>query len=325
MKKVIVGIILSLILVYLSLRGIQFQGVATSIQNVHLPYVLLSLSMMFLMQVLRSIRWGGILKPIVNVDQFTLFSITNVGFLAIVAIPARLGELVRPLLISQKKEVPMAAALGTIFVERIMDTFTILLMAGFIFPLIPLPSWLVRSVSIMTIICLAVAVFFIFLLLKRKSLEGLNRFLPSFLKERFAGKISSLVGHFIDGFAVITDWKRLSWLMILSVAVWLVDVLAIYFLFLAFGYSLSILAAFVLMFILIVGIAIPTAPGFVGNWHYACILALTLFGLGKADALTFAILYHALSIGIVVVLGLLFLPFNRFSLKDLTNRDSGNG
>jgi glycosyltransferase 2 family protein len=324
MKKVIVGIILSLILVYLSLRGIHFQGVAQSIHRVNLPYVFLSLSMMFLMQVLRSIRWGGILKPVANVDQFTLFSITNVGFLAIVAIPARLGELVRPLLISRKKMVPMAAALGTIFVERIMDTFTILLMAGLIFPLIPLPPWLVHSASVMSIITLAAALFFISLILKRKSLAGLYRFFPSSMQERFAGKIGQLVGHFIDGFAVITDWKRLSWLMLLSLAVWIVDGMAIYTLFLAFGYSLSILAAFVLMFILIVGIAIPTAPGFVGNWHYACILALTLFGLDKADALTFAILYHALSIGIVLVLGLLFLPFNRFSLKDLTNRDFSN-
>jgi hypothetical protein len=322
MKKVLVGIILSGVLVYLSLRGIHFQGVAASIRNVNLSYVLLSLSMMLLMQVLRSIRWGGILKPIANVDQFTLFSVSNVGFLAIVAIPARLGELVRPLLISRKKRVPMAAALGTIFVERIMDTFTVLLLVGLTFPLIPLPAWLVRSVSIMTVISLTVAAFFIFLIIKRKSLDGLLRFLPSSLKERFAGKISGLVGHFMDGFAVITDWQRLSWLMLLSLAVWIVDVLAIYALFLAFGYSLSILAAFVLMFILVIGIAIPTAPGFVGNWHYACILALTLFGLGKADALSFAILYHALSIGIVLVLGLLFLPFNRFSLKQVSGIDT---
>ncbi|MBN1546390.1 MAG: flippase-like domain-containing protein [Syntrophaceae bacterium] len=324
MKKILLGIILSIFLVYLSLRGIQFRIAAESIRNIQLFYVILSLLMMFLMQVLRSIRWGGILNPVVRVDQFTLFSITSVGFLAIVAIPARLGEVVRPLLISQKKNVPMAAALGTVFVERIMDTFTVLLMAGLLFPLIPLPPWLVRSVSLITIIVLASAVFFIFLIIKRKSLEDLERFLPSSLRIRYSGKISRLIGHFIDGFAVITDWKQLTWLLVLSVAVWIVDVLAIYALFLAFGYSLSFLAAFVLMFILIVGIAIPTAPGFIGNWHYACILALTLFGLAKTDALTFAIVYHALSIGIVLILGLVFLPFNRFSFLDLKNRNNLN-
>lgn len=321
MKKIILGVVLSAVLVYLSLRGLHFQAVAEAIHNIRLPYVLLSLSMMLLMQVLRSIRWGGILKPVAHVDQFTLFSITNVGFLAVVAIPARLGELVRPLLISRKKDVPMAAALGTIFVERILDMFAVLLMAALVFPLIPLPPWLVRSVSLITIITLAAVACFLLLIVKRNALEGAARWLPASLRKRYTGKLNRLIGHFIDGFAVITDWKRLAWLFFLSLMVWIVDVLVIYSLFLAFGYTLSPLAAFVLMFILIVGIAVPTAPGFVGNWHYACILALTLFGLQKADALSFAVVYHALSIGIVLVLGLLFMPFNRFSLRDLQNKN----
>ena len=107
---------------------------------------------------------------------------------------------------------------------------------------------------------------------------------------------------------------------LLSIVIWLVDVLAIYLLFLAFGLDLSVAAAFVLMIVLVIGIAIPTAPGFIGNWHYFCILGLGLFGIPKTDALTFAIIYHALSIGIVIFLGLLFLPFNRFSVADLRHQ-----
>ena len=103
----------------------------------------------------------------------------------------------------------------------------------------------------------------------------------------------------------------------LSILIWLIDVLVIYLLFLAFGFHLPVAAAFVLMIILIIGIAIPTAPGFIGNWHYFCVLGLSLFGVPRTDALTFAIIYHALSIGIVVILGLAFLPFNRFSIADL--------
>ncbi len=325
MKKILLGLLLSVVLVYLSVRGIRFDGMAEALSRVKPPLVLASLSMMLLMQVLRSIRWGSVLKPIVQVDQFTLFSISNVGFLAIVAIPARLGELAKPLLISQRKNVPMAAALGTVFVERIMDTFTILLMAACLFPLIPLPPWLVRSASIITVITLALAIATGLLILKKRALGGLERFMPSFLKKRYGGTVTRLIGHFIDGFAAITDWRRLSRIGVLSLAIWTANILAIYTLFLAFGYTLSPLAAFVLMFILVVGIAIPTAPGFVGNWHYACILALTLFGLDKTDALSFAVLYHALSIGIVVVLGLAFLPFNRFSLKEMSNLDAGSG
>jgi hypothetical protein len=99
------------------------------------------------------------------------------------------------------------------------------------------------------------------------------------------------------------------------------DVTAIYFMFLASGFTLPIAAPFIVMIILMLGITIPTAPGFIGNWHYSCILGLSLFGIPKTDAFTFSVLFHFLSIGIVVILGLMFLPFNKFSLSDLKKRE----
>jgi len=50
-------------------------------------------------------------------------------------------------------------------------------------------------------------------------------------------------------------------------------------------------------------------------------LGLSIFGVPRTDALSFAIIYHAISIGIVVILGLAFLPFNRFSVADLRRQD----
>ena len=82
------------------------------------------------------------------------------------------------------------------------------------------------------------------------------------------------------------------------------------------GLAMSIIMA-VIGIILLIGIAIPTAPGFIGNWHYACIVGLTLFGIPRAEALSFAIIYHFLSIGIILILGHIFLPFNKFSLLEL--------
>ena len=71
------------------------------------------------------------------------------------------------------------------------------------------------------------------------------------------------------------------------------------------------------MIILIIGIAIPTAPGFIGNWHFSCVLGLGLFGINKTDALTFAIIYHFLAVGFVVILGLGFFPSLKLSFADL--------
>ncbi|MDO9229848.1 MAG: lysylphosphatidylglycerol synthase transmembrane domain-containing protein, partial [Syntrophales bacterium] len=316
-KKVIAGLALSALLVWLSIRGIEFRGVIDGFRTIRCGYVLPAVAAMFLMQLLRSIRWGLILRPIGKVDQLSLFSVTSVGFLAIIAIPARLGELARPYLIAKKSRIPMSSALGTIFVERVLDSLTVLIIAVLALFFTPLPPWLVRSSVLFLLVTLGLFAVMIRVIVRREATLRILAPLIERLPARYAGAVNRLIDHFIEGFRIVVDPALLFSATLLSIVIWLVDVVVIYLLFLAFDLHLPVAAAFVLMIILIIGIAIPTAPGFIGNWHYFCILGLGLFGIPKTDALTFAIIYHALSIGIVILLGLIFLPFNRFSISDL--------
>jgi glycosyltransferase 2 family protein len=320
-KKVIAGLALGALLVWLSVRGIEFRGVIDGFRTVRYGYALSSLAAMFLMQVLRSVRWGLILRPLGKVDQLSLFSVTSVGFLAIIAIPARLGELARPYLITKKSLIPMSSALGTIFVERVLDSLTVLIIAVLALLFTPLPTWLVRSSSLFLLATLAISAVMILLVIRRTATLRVLSPLIGRLPARYAGAVNRLIDHFIEGFRIMVDPALLLSVTLLSIVIWLVDVLAIYLLFLAFGLHLPVAAAFVLMIILIIGIAIPTAPGFIGNWHYFCILGLGLFGIPKTDALTFAIIYHALSMVIIILLGFIFLPFNRFSVSDLRRQN----
>ncbi len=316
-KKVIAGLALSALLVWLSVRGIEFRGVIDGFRTIHCGYLLPAVAVMLLMQLLRSIRWGLILRPIEKVDQLSLFSVTSVGFLAIIAIPARLGELARPYLITKKSRIPMSSALGTIFVERALDSLTVLIIAVLALFFTPLPPWLIRSSVLLLLVTLGLSAVMILMIVRREATLRILAPLIGRLPLRYASAVNRLIDHFIEGFRIVVDPSLLLSATLLSIVIWLVDALAIYLLFLAFDLHLPVAAAFILMIILIIGIAIPTAPGFIGNWHYFCILGLGLFGIPKTDALTFAIVYHALSIGIVILLGLIFLPFNRFSVSDL--------
>jgi len=87
--------------------------------------------------------------------------------------------------------------------------------------------------------------------------------------------------------------------------------------FFALGFDLSFVAALTVMIILIFGLTVPTAPGFVGNWHYFIMLGLVIFGIPKADAMTFAIVHHAVCITLTAVLGFIFLPSNALSISEL--------
>ena len=316
-KKLTMGIIIGVVLVYLSIRGIHFQDVADGFKTIRYGYVIAVLMILLVMQALRSWRWGVILSPMEKVDQLSLFSVTSVGFLAIIALPARIGELARPYLIANKSQIGMTAAVGTILVERVFDCLTVLFIFLVALFLTPLPPWLVKSGIVFFLITLIIFSIMIFMIIKREaSLTALNSLFRK-LPEKYIRTINHLFHQFIDGFKIITDIRLLFHVALLSVVIWLVDVVAIYCTFLAFGFTLPVVAAFVVMIILMIGITIPTAPGFVGNWHFSCIVGLSLYDIPKTDAFAFAVIFHIIFIGIVIILGLMFLPFNKFSLSDL--------
>jgi hypothetical protein len=317
MKKAIPGLLISALLIYLSVKGTDFHGIADGLIKMSYRYILPFLLTMLIMQILRVWRWGLILYPLGKIGHLPLFAIASVGFLAIIALPARLGELGRPYLVSRNSSIKMSAALGTVFVERIIDGITILTIASLTTFFTTLPGWLLKANLIFFIFNLVLVSVVFFAVHGRGRME---RLLNSFLRvfpEKWGGILTRLLRHFLDGFLVIGNGRQLLQILLLSFLIWFVDVLAIYILFEAFNFTLPPVAAFVLMIILIIGIAIPTAPGFIGNWHFSCILGLGLFGVAKTEAFTFALIYHFLSVGLVVILGIVFLPAIRFSFADL--------
>jgi uncharacterized protein (TIRG00374 family) len=274
------------------------------------------------MQGLRAIRWGFILKPLdPHIHNFTIFSITSVGFMAIIAIPARLGELVRPYLLTKKSRIPMSSAVGTIFMERVLDILTVLTIATVIFFSTPLPPWLFRAgASLFAVTSIIFALMMMAMFRKEKTALLLAPAI-ALIPTRISTRMVLIIDYFIKGLSIMKHRLLFGAVVALSVLIWLADALAIYLLFMAFSLNLPVTAAFIIMIILIAGIAIPVAPGFIGNWHYFCILGLGLFNVAKTDALAFAVVYHAVSIGIIIILGLAFLPFDHFSLVDLKSRE----
>jgi len=78
------------------------------------------------------------------------------------------------------------------------------------------------------------------------------------------------------------------------------------------------IGAFLLMALLVVGVAVPT-PGAVGGFHYFYRLGATaFFGATNDRAIGAAIVLHAVSFGPVTLAGLLFLAQEGLSLSGVT-------
>jgi len=79
---------------------------------------------------------------------------------------------------------------------------------------------------------------------------------------------------------------------------------------------LPLIAGWTVMTFVGFGISIPSAPGYVGVWHAATVLALSIFGVAQATALGYALLYHASQFVPITLLGWLFLLREHVSLGE---------
>ena len=97
--------------------------------------------------VLRTFRWQALLPlrdrrsavPAPRVGMAML-----VGYLGNTLLPARLGEVIRAALIARIEEIPSAAALGSVLLERVTDVFVLALLGLGAAAAVAAPSWVGR-------------------------------------------------------------------------------------------------------------------------------------------------------------------------------------
>lgn len=304
-----------------------------------LPYVLGFYALLAFVHVCRSWRWHYLLAPLgVRISFGRLLAVSSVGFMAILVLPARLGEFVRPALIRRKGEISASAALGTVAVERIIDGLVVsVLVFGCFFALRGpgAPGWMMPTAYAALGVFAAALVFLLFAM---RWPEGTVKFsLRLTLLPRFAPRIAGVIEHklldMIRGLAVLRDWHNLAWFGAWTAAYWLANGFATWLLAHGFGLDLSLVGAFATMGLVAVGITLPNSPGLVGQFQWFTMLGVSLY-LGRAAAdqdlatqtgqlglygkvLAFAIFIHLLQVVWYVGMGALALASRHVSFAEL--------
>ena len=89
-----------------------------------------------------------------------------------------------------------------------------------------------------------------------------------------------------------------------SLVLWLVNALAFYVGFRAFGIPVSYLGALVLQGLLVLGVSIPSTPGFFGPFEAVIVAVLALYGVSGSLAFSYAISFHITTFVPITLLGL---------------------
>jgi glycosyltransferase 2 family protein len=318
--KLWTGVAFSGIFLYLAFRKVDFREVGAAFEKAKYWFLIPSIAVNFAGLWIRSIRWGVLLRPIRKIRGRDLFTSTLIGFMGNNLFPARAGELIRAVVLGRKAGVSKSASFATIVLERMFDGATILVILAILMAKLdlPFPGWL-RKTSLLS--AAAVAGLLVFLVcLKTQTEASLNLFgrLLKPFPQKLRLRILELLKSFVGGLQMLHDWKSIIATSLLSLLLWIFPALSIHFALLASDIHLPLQSAFFLLVVLCIGVAAPSAPGFVGMIQFVSVIGLGLFGVPPSQAVSYSILYHLSQYIPVTALGLIFFLSEGFSFKKMT-------
>ncbi|HYF40792.1 MAG TPA: lysylphosphatidylglycerol synthase transmembrane domain-containing protein [Gemmatimonadales bacterium] len=307
----IIGILISLGLLYWALRGVRLEDILHHVRSARAWPLLIAVLLATLTFPLRLIRWRVLLRHESGrpYSSGPLWHAVALGFMANNLLPLRAGELVRTYTASRLGNIRFTTVLSSIAVERIFDGLTIaaLLTLSLLSPDLP-DRVMVADVSVSELarvgglmggaaLLLAIAV-----LSAPLAAERLVRVVVPW--PGMADRIVSLIEGVRQGLIVLRTPVRLIQVIFWSLALWLVNALAFYVGFAAFDIPVSYLGALLMQGLLVLGISIPSTPGFFGPFEAVIVAALALYGVPRDLAFSYAISYHITSFVPITVLGL---------------------
>ena len=134
---------LAAVLLYYSLRGIQWANVWQVLLRAKLIYVGMACALLTLALFLRAVRWRVLLRAAAPVDVPGAFWATAAGYFGNNFLPARAGELVRTMMISTRWGISKAFVLTTALSERICDAIVLIVITSVVLLILPeKPGWI---------------------------------------------------------------------------------------------------------------------------------------------------------------------------------------
>jgi hypothetical protein len=299
----ILSVPLAAVLLYLSLRGVDWTGVWHTIAGARWGFLAAGCGCSCFSFFLRALRWRILLNAEERLSVGSVFSANMAGYLGNSFLPARAGELVRTFVVSARSSLSNTYVLTTALSERLADAVALVLWSSLILlGAAARPRW-IEDLSRTTAMLAAAGALAIALLPHTESLcrNLLRRLaLPSALRER----LLRFADQVLLGVRAFHNVGRFLGFTLLTVAIWMTDafgaILMAYGLHLHFSFTVAML----LLTAMGLGSALPSTPGYVGIYQFAAVTVLTPFGISRDAALAYSLAAQASAYVVTLALGL---------------------
>jgi uncharacterized protein (TIRG00374 family) len=288
-----IALVLAGVLLYYSLRGIDWRQVWSILATTRLGYVVLMVLVSPISLFLRAVRWRVLLLSGGPVHVATAFWATCAGYFGNNFLPARAGELVRTMMVDAEARLGRTFVLTTALSERIVDAVALVLISSVVLLTLPVrPGWYNSAARPFALIgmcgVLGIAI-----------LPKLERFWNHLLDrtpvpERFRSKLKHILEQILYGLRAFHDAQRLLAFVGLTAVIWSIDAVGVILGARSLDLNLNLSMAFLLLTGLGLGSALPSTPGYVGIYQFVAVTVLTPFGFSRAAVIAYTLLLQAM-------------------------------
>jgi uncharacterized protein (TIRG00374 family) len=247
---------------------------------------------------LRSFTWLVLLPPRPDGSRIPLprvVPLVFIGLLGNTVLPARLGEVIRAYLVTQRERVSLGGALGSILLERIVDTSTLAVMAFGSALLLGVSGWVLTGTGILA--AAGVAILVVLLTVGfRPLLSALRAIARIEVLRRGVLAILANLEEFVHWSGGTHRRASVAAAMAISVGLWSCSAAMFLFVSRSLGVDLNVTSAVLVMAVTVLATAIPSAPAYVGTYELAAVAVLTSIGVSPDAALAIAVVTHVISL-----------------------------
>jgi uncharacterized protein (TIRG00374 family) len=307
---ILLGIAISLFFIWFALRGLELNQVYGYLRSANYWWILPGIAIYFVAVWARTWRWHYLLRPIKVIPLYRLFPIVCIGYFGNNVYPARIGEVLRAVVLRATEGVSISSSLATIIIERVFDGLVMLLFVFFALPFVGtehIPPIYRTTIILGSLLFGAALVVFLWMATDRERatrvyLAFASRLIPS----RFRAPIDGFYDRFLMGLAFLRSPRDVLMVFVTSVLIWLTETVKYWFVMHAFKFSVSFIGLMLMNGVVNLTTTLPSAPGYIGTFEVGA-RVLEALGVDYGLAFGYTIVLHAALWFPITILGAFFV------------------
>jgi uncharacterized protein (TIRG00374 family) len=318
--KSAIGIVVSVGLVAWMVGSLEWHAVGNHLYGMNWWPWIAALAILALHFVLRAWRWAWLLPGKPSDHSLLLLADTNmIGNLATYILPLRAGEFIRPAAYAHLTQTKFLPAFTTVVVERLFDLVAVLLSLAAVMIFFPgVPTIITQAATVLGVGAVVLATFVVLGALRPEMIRRLIGWVAARLPSKIGSVVVSLNEQILAGVESLREPRRLGMVLFQTALVWGTAYAQFWICLFVFEIpNTSWLMAVTVAVVLALGVAAPSAPGFVGVYQVSCLLGFRLFGVSDELAAAYAITTHAFQYVVVIGYGGFALFKYDLNLKEL--------